>query len=137
MLYDKYTITTNGVKYSLELKDNLVLVSGLSGCGKTMLFKAVKEDATVNKKNIVCLNRDYENDLEYIEHVIAKSHNNLIVIDNADILLSHEMKLAISLDDNNQYLIFTQSTKGFRPSEDSFAKLIVKDKKGYLDYYLK
>ena len=34
MLYDNYNITTNGVKYSLELKDNMVLVSGLSGVGK-------------------------------------------------------------------------------------------------------
>ena len=34
MLYDNYNITTNGVKYSLDLKDNMVLVSGLSRVGK-------------------------------------------------------------------------------------------------------
>ncbi len=98
---------------------------------------AIKEDATVHKKNIICLNKEYENDLSYVKHMISQSRNNLIVIDNADIVLTLEMKLSISLDDNNQYLIFTHSTKGFRPSEDSFAELIVKNNKGYLNYYLK
>ena len=137
MLYSTYNIETNGVEFSLELKDNLVLVSGLSGCGKTMLFKAIKEDATVHKKNIICINKDYENDLPYVKHLISGSRNNLIVIDNSDILLTLEMKLEISLDENNQYLIFTQSTEGFRPSADSFAELIVENKRGSLNYYLK
>lgn len=135
MLLTKYDIRVSGVLFSLIFKDNLVLVDGKSGLGKTMLFKQIKKDALVNNRNFLCL--DY-NDLQTnnVANVIGKVKSKVIFIDNAEIVLNDMQRTAISFDTANQYVIFTHNTRGYKPNRLSFATLEIKGNQGYLSYDL-
>lgn len=138
MIYKSYKIDTGNVKFVLNLKDRMVLVDGLSGVGKTLLYKAIMQDALTNRKDIICLNR---NDIKggettNIDNIIKSAKNKLIVIDNAEVILSLDMRYNISVDKNNQYIIFTHNTDGFKPRNLSFATLEVNNNKGELVYDL-
>lgn len=56
LLLAHYTTQDNGIQFNLQFKDRLTLVSGDSGIGKTMMFKAIQRDASLDKRNeIICL----------------------------------------------------------------------------------
>ena len=89
-------------------KNNITILMGDSGTGKTAAFSFIRECMAVNPK-ILCFNYlDYQKD---IKKVISKAESKLIVIDNADILLDDETRKYISLDDKNQYLIIGRNPK--------------------------
>lgn len=133
MIFDKYKIKTNNITFDLELKDNIVLINGLSGVGKSMLYKAILEDAILYKKPIICLNRTSYLNLLSIDFFKGEA-NKLFVIDDAEILLDTPMRQYISLDTNNQYMIFTHTTEGFIPTKKSVCELKIENNKGFLDY---
>ena len=83
-------------------KNNITILMGDSGTGKTMIFSFISECMAVNPK-ILCLNYlDYQKN---IKDIVSQAQGKLIVIDNADILLSDDVRKYISLDGRNQYLI--------------------------------
>lgn len=81
---------------------------GDSGTGKTATFSFIRECMAIDSR-ILCLNYlDYQKD---IMTIISNTQGKLIVIDNADILLSDDIRKYISLDDKNQYLIIGRNPK--------------------------
>jgi predicted ATP-binding protein involved in virulence len=83
-------------------KNNITILMGDSGTGKTAAFSFIQECMAINSK-ILCLNYlDYQKN---IQEIIRDAEGKLIVIDNADILLDDYTRKYISLDDKNQYLI--------------------------------
>lgn len=65
-----------------HFKNNITILMGDSGTGKTAAFSFIKECMAINP-NIVCLNYlDYQKD---ILEIIKKERGKLIVIDNADV----------------------------------------------------
>ena len=88
--------------------NNITILMGDSGTGKTATFSFIRECMAIDSR-ILCLNYlDYQKD---IMTIISNTQGKLIVIDNADILLSDDIRKYISLDDKNQYLIIGRNPK--------------------------
>lgn len=102
-------------------KNNITILMGDSGTGKTATFSFVRECMAVNPK-ILCLNYlDYQKDMK---EIICKAEGKLIVIDNADILLNDDTRKYISLDDKNQYLIIGRNPKNLFATKENLFELI-------------
>lgn len=101
--------------------NNLTILMGDSGTGKTAAFSFIKECMAVNPK-ILCLdNYDY---LKNIKDIISTVNGKLIVIDNADILLDDDTRKYISLDDKNQYLIIGRNPKNLFATKENLFELV-------------
>ena len=135
-LLSKYKVKDSGINFDISLLDRLTIISGESGVGKTLLFKAIERDCILNSNNnFICLNYD---DLASgnIEYTLNTAKNRIIVIDNANVILNDLQKILISMDINNQYIIFSHSVNGFKPSVKGIAQLIVEGHEGKLIYPL-
>ena len=106
--------------------NNITILTGSSGTGKTAPFSFIRECMAVNPE-ILCINyQDYQKD---IRKLIEGEKGKLIVIDNADILLDDDIRKYISLDDKNQYLIIGRNPKNLFTTSDNLFEL-VSEKKG-------
>ena len=106
--------------------NNITILTGSSGTGKTASFSFIRECMAVNPE-ILCINyHDYQ---KYIRKLIEGEKGKLIVIDNADILLDDDIRKYISLDDKNQYLIIGRNPKNLFTTSDNLFEL-VSEKKG-------
>lgn len=106
--------------------NNITILTGSSGTGKTASFSFIRECMAVNPE-ILCINyQDYQKD---IRKLIEGEMGKLIVIDNADILLDDDIRKYISLDDKNQYLIIGRNPKNLFTTSDNLFEL-VSEKKG-------
>ena len=102
-------------------KNNITILMGDSGIGKTAAFSFIRECMAVNPK-LLCFNYlDYQKD---IKDVINKAEGKLIVIDNADILLDDDTRKYISLDDRNQYLIIGRNPRNLFSSKENLFELV-------------
>lgn len=106
--------------------NNITILTGSSGTGKTASFSFIRECMAVNPE-ILCINyQDYQKN---IRKLIEGETGKLIVIDNADILLDDDTRKYISLDDKNQYLIIGRNPKNLFATADNLFEL-VSEKKG-------
>lgn len=134
-LLTKYKTTYHNIEFNLIFHSRMTIIDGESGIGKTMIFKAMKQDSIENNLGYLCLNyKDKENN--NIEHAIKLAKNRIIIIDDADVVLTLEQKLYIARDKDNQYIIFAHSTEGFFPTDSSIVELIGCDNKRELVYDL-
>lgn len=102
-------------------KNNITVLMGDSGTGKTAVFSFIRECMAVNSK-ILCLNYlDYQKDRK---EIICNAEGKLIVIDNADILLDDDTRKYISLDDKNQYLIIGRNPKNLFTTKENLFELV-------------
>ena len=58
--------------------------------------------------------------------IVSNTQGKLIVIDNADILLSDDIRKYISLDDKNQYLIIGRNPKNLFATKENLFELVNK-----------
>lgn len=104
-----------------HFENNITILMGDSGTGKTAAFSFIKECTAVNP-NIICLNYlDYQKD---ILSIIQDAKGKLIVIDNADLLLNDETRKYISLDGENQYLIIGRNPKNLFATKENLFELV-------------
>lgn len=102
-------------------KNNITILMGDSGTGKTATFSFIRECMSINPK-IVCFNYlDYQKDMKTI---ISREQGKLIVIDNADILPDNDTRKYISVDDKNQYLIIGRNPKNLFATKDNLFELV-------------
>ena len=106
--------------------NNITILTGSSGTGKTASFSFIRECMAVNPE-ILCINYQYYQ--KNIRKLIEGETGKLIVIDNADILLDDDTRKYISLDDKNQYLIIGRNPKNLFTTSDNLFEL-VSEKKG-------
>lgn len=103
--------------------NNIMILTGDSGTGKTAAFSFIRECMSMNPK-ILCLNYlDYQKD---IKKILSETKEKLIVIDNADILLDDDTRKYISLDDKNQYLIIGRNPKNLFTTRENLFELVSK-----------
>ena len=103
--------------------NNITILMGDSGTGKTATFSFIRECMAVNSK-ILCLdNYDYQKD---IKEIISQTEGKLVVIDNADILLNDDTRKYISLDNKNQYLIIGRNPKNLFATKENLFELVGK-----------
>lgn len=120
--------------YYLKLRGDKNVIKGNSGTGKTYLYnklEAIKKrlDSTSNydAENIILLNKD---NLITLDTLTKK----LIIIDNADLLLTEKQVDFINMDDNNRYLIFTRVPIGLDISPNHQADLVQEGDKTIMQY---
>ncbi len=105
----------------LNFTNNITILTGDSGTGKTVLFSFIKECMALNP-NIMCLNYlDYQRD---IASMIKSAEKKLIVIDNADVLLDDDIRKHIAVDDKNQYLIIGRNPKNLFTTRENLFELV-------------
>lgn len=105
---------------------NITFLTGDSGQGKSAAFSFFEEDAAKNPQ-LLCFNYlDWQKD---IASLIISAEGKLIVIDNADLLLTDEMRKHIALDGKNQYLLIGRNPGNLYATKENIFEL-VSEKKG-------
>ena len=115
--------STEHTSFVLNFKftNNITILMGDSGTGKTAAFSFIKECMAWNP-DIVCLNYlDYQKN---IGDIIRNVEKKLIVIDNADLLLDDDTRKYIALDDKNQYLIMSRNPKNLFAVKENLFELV-------------
>ena len=107
---------------NFKFTNNITILMGDSGTGKTATFSFIRECMAIDSR-ILCLNYlDYQKDMT----IVSNTQGKLIVIDNADILLSDDIRKYISLDDKNQYLIIGRNPKNLFATKENLFELVNK-----------
>ena len=103
--------------------NNITILMGDSGTGKTAAFSFIREGMAINPQ-IICL--DYFDYQKNIKEILNQVNGKLIVIDNADILLNDDTRKYISQDDKNQYLIIGRNPKNLFATKENLFELVSK-----------
>lgn len=115
-----FTVHTSFV-VDFNFTNNVTILTGDSGTGKTASFSFIKECMALNS-DIICLNYlDYQKD---IGAMIKSAEKKLIVIDNADVLLDDDIRKYIAVDDKNQYLIIGRNPKNLFTTKENLFELV-------------
>lgn len=123
VVMDHFSTVHTSFIVDFSFTNNITILTGDSGTGKTASFSFVKECAAVNS-SILCLNYlDYQRN---IKEIISQAKGKLIVIDNADVLLDDDTRKYISLDDKNQYLIIGRNPKNLFATKENLFELVSK-----------
>lgn len=121
VVMEKFSTVHSSFIVDFLFKNNITMLMGDSGTGKTAVFSFIRECMAVNPK-ILCLNYpDYQKN---IKDIVSKEEGKLIVIDNADILLDDDTRKYISLDDKNQYLIIGRNPKNLFATKENLFELV-------------
>ena len=108
LLLDRYIKNDGETLIDLKFNSRITVISGDSGTGKSFIYRALVNSSraeSVDGLQTACFN--YTN-VDFVSDNIRKCHGALIVIDNADIILSKEDRDYIIDDIDNQYIIFSR-----------------------------
>ena len=115
-----HTVHTSFV-VDFTFTNNITILMGYSGVGKTAVFSFIQECMAIDKR-ILCINFiDYQKN---IGEILEQNSGKLIVIDNADILLDDDTRRYISLDEKNQYLIIGRNPSDLFATKENMFELI-------------
>ena len=103
--------------------NNITILMGDSGTGKTAAFSFIKECMAMNPR-ILCL--DYFDYQKNIKEILCQTNGKLIVVDNADILLDDDTRKYVSQDDENQYLLIGRNPKNLFATKENLFELVSK-----------
>ena len=121
VVMERFSTEHTSFVLDFEFTNNITILTGDSGTGKTVSFSFIKECMALNP-DIVCLNYlDYQKN---IANIIRTTEKKLIVIDNADILLDDDTRKYIALDDKNQYLIIGRNPKNLFVTKENLFELV-------------
>lgn len=120
VVMEHFTTVHTSFIVNFTFTNNITILTGSSGTGKTAAFTFIKECMAFNP-DILCLNYlDYQKN---IKDIVSNAKGKLIVIDNADILLDDDTRKYISLDDNNQYLVIGRNPKNLFTTKENLFEL--------------
>ena len=123
LVMDHFSTVHTSYIVDFRFTNNITILTGNFGTGKTLVFSFVRECMAVNPK-LFCINYfDYQSD---IRDMISRADGKLVVIDNADILLDDDTRKYISLDDKNQYLIIGRNPKNLFVTKENLFELVRK-----------
>ena len=123
VLMEHFSTIHSSYVVDFTFKNNITILMGDSGTGKTATFSFIRECMAINPQ-ILCLNYlDYQKDIKEILH---NTEGKLVVIDNADILLDDDTRKYISLDDKNQYLIMGRNPRNLFATKENLFELVSK-----------
>ena len=121
IVMNHFSTTHTSFVVDFYFTNNITILTGDSGTGKTASFSFIKECMALNPE-IVCFNYlDYHKD---IGAIIKSTERKLIVIDNADVLLNDEIRKYIAVDDKNQYLIIGRNPKNLFATKENLFELV-------------
>lgn len=120
IVMDKLYLENEFFIVDLNLNNNIVLLMGEAGSGKTLVFNLIMQNIQGNE-HISSFN--YENYAPTMKDYIRRSSGYLFVIDNADILLDDEIRKYISLDAHNQFLLIGRNPKNLLATRDNIYEI--------------
>lgn len=121
VVMDHFSTIHSSFVIDFTFTNNITILMGDSGTGKTASFTFIRECMAVNPK-ILCLNYlDYQKN---IRDIVSNTEGKLIVIDNADILLNDDARKYISLDGKNQYLIIGRNPRNLFATRENLFELV-------------
>jgi Holliday junction resolvasome RuvABC ATP-dependent DNA helicase subunit len=121
VVMDHFSTVHTSFVVDFRFTNNITILTGDSGTGKTASFSFIQECMAMNS-DIICLNYlDYKKD---IAGIIKSAEKKLIVIDNADVLLSDDVRKHIALDDKNQYVIIGRNPKNLFATKENLFELV-------------
>ena len=121
IVMNQFLTTHTSFVVDFKFTNNITILTGDSGTGKTASFSFIKECMALNP-DIMCLNYlDYQKD---IGAMIKSAERKLIVIDNADVLLDDDIRKYIAVDDKNQYLIIGRNPKNLFATKENLFELM-------------
>ena len=136
----KLSFTGYGRQFDIELNYRVTLVRGNSGVGKTVLYDMLKTASAAGRNDIQCYNLETQRiSKKTFKQWKAGMKNKLIVVDNADVVLTADARSSIDMDrdSNNVYLIFGRNNAGMYIREDGFAYMIDTGTRVYFEYPFK
>lgn len=104
----------------LHFTNNITLLMGDSGRGKTLIFGILQELSATDRR-LVCLN--YIDNGDRVKNEIINASGKLFVIDNADAILTDELRKKIALDRENQYLIIGRNPRNLLTTQENLFTL--------------
>ena len=134
VVMDHFSMVHTAFQINFVFTNNITILMGNSGIGKTAVFSFIQECMAVNPQ-IFCLN--YLERQKDIKKILEETAGKLIVIDNADILLDKESRKYISLDEKNQYLIIGRNPKNLFTTSDNLFELVSEKKGEQTEFRLK
>lgn len=114
-----------GIKIDLVFRDNLTIVNGDSGTGKSFLYYALS-DLVLDYPFIYTLN--FTSKGKDLVKLFSTSQGKLFVIDNADVILDDMERRCIAFDCKNQYLIFGRNPSGLMVTYNNVKELSITNK---------
>ena len=121
IVMNHFSTTHTSFVVDFNFTNNITILTGDSGTGKTASFSFIKECMALNTE-IVCFNYlDYQKDIGVM---IKSLEKKLIVIDNADVLLNDDIRKYIAVDDKNQYLIIGRNPKNLFATRENLFELV-------------
>ena len=122
------------LEIDLEFKSELTIICGDSAVGRAFIYNLLSEEPSKDK--IIFIN--YLTPSDILEYIVlsGKIKNRLIVIDNADILLSEKRVIeGIRNDESNQYIVMIKYDS-LAKSQKNIARLIRRENRLVLYYTL-
>lgn len=126
MIYSSIKFRMEPFHYDLEFQDEITLVGGDSGVGKTFLYSVLEDIRLTEEYSAIHL---YNYKIADRIKEIFELRNCFIVIDNAAIILNNELKRFINFEPSNQYMLFGRNCTGLNVSKKSFKCLTRKENK--------
>lgn len=114
--------------------NNITLLMGDSGIGKTLIFGILQELSATDKR-ILCIN--YFDINKEIKNEIENASGKLIIIDNADAILDDDTRKVIAFDRENQYLIIGRNPQNLLTTKENLFKLKQEKAGNVISYSLK
>lgn len=105
----------------LEFTDNMTVVGGNSGVGKTRLWELL-HDLVLDFSYLSMLSWRNKND--DILKLLKSSSGKLFVIDNADVILGTEERRYIAFDGSNQYLLFGRNPENLMLTYSNLREIV-------------
>ena len=115
VLLSKYKTHFDEYEIDISLTQNLSILQGDSGVGKSLIYNVLNRDFLHGVFKFKCyfINYNMLKCREIVNDILNSAVNSLIVIDNANILLDYSQRRFISSDGRNQYVIISHNTDGF------------------------
>ena len=64
LVYERLKISARTVKFDLKFRNNITLITGNSGSGKTYLYEVIKDHIEIGElDNVICISTENKNDL--------------------------------------------------------------------------
>ena len=120
MIYKSISFIADPFLYDLQFDDRITLVGGDSGTGKTILYEMLEDMRLTDEYKAIKL-FNYKSD--DFTRAVKQCRDNFIVIDNADSLITDEIRKFINFEVSNQYMLFLRNCDGLNVSDKSFKVL--------------
>jgi tRNA uridine 5-carbamoylmethylation protein Kti12 len=110
------------IKYEIELRGYVTIVSGNSGTGKTLLCDIVKQHISDGNTKFIVIDATSRGlfDLTFLKNKKGK----IIFIDDADLMVSRKILNYILKDRNNYYVMFRRDNYDVHLSPNYYATIV-------------